>query len=64
MVHSYCAVPEIIHYPHLERIGIPWGAWAGGPLNTKTLIKERYEALIIRISRGVGALRQSPLWGR
>jgi len=50
----YCAVPENIHTPPTEGIGISWGV--GGSLRPKNLIE---------ISRGVGgSCKKSLPWGR
>ena len=57
---SYCAVPENIHTPPTEGIGISWGV--GGsvrPKNLKKCMKYNWNFL-----RGGGLRKKSLLWGR
>ena len=55
-----CTVPENIHTPLTERIGISWGV--GGSVRPKSLKTEMCEALL-EFPEGWGGLRKNPFRG-
>ena len=54
----YCAVPENIHTPPTEGIGISWGWGSVRPKNVKKCMKLNWN-----FQRGGGSLRKKPFHG-
>ena len=59
-IYSQCAVPENIHTPPTEGIGISWGV--GGSVRPKNL--KKCMKLNWNFQRGGGGVRKNPFRGR